>query len=587
MRAIIPFTIALLLIASPLFARTIRIPQEYPTIQQGITAAVNGDSVLVDSGVYVETINFQGKLIVVKSLRGPAVTIIDPYIAGPVVSFSQREGRGAVIEGFTITNTDTGTHPDAVGVKCDEGSAPVIRGNIIIGNGNYWLSVGGGIIANHANPLIIGNRIAENRAVYNGAGICAMYCDDIVIRDNEILDNYCGSGYGFARGGGIFIGGSHAEVERNLIVDNVADPNFGWGGGVSVQDTGYVVIRNNTFYGNDGKTAYLDGNPMQGQLTVRFYNNVVMNTLSGGGLEVISVSSLYHDFNDYWNNLPVNLIGASAGEYDIFQDPAFVTGPRHSFYLSENSPCIDAGSFLNGLDPDGTRLDIGASPFNQRSVNVAVVPDYWPVIVQPQGLSLTAYLKNNTPSSAVFDVWVEAMLPNGQVVGPIQLREGLSFHPGQSINRRITQIVPGSAPPGNYLYIVSTGDYATQTVYHQTRMPFTKPAAGEGGGNWEDLRWEEDEEGLSIQHSAFSILYVSPNPFNASTDVSFELQSASHIKLAVYDIAGRKVAVLARGRFDSGRYNFEFEGGSLPSGIYFCRLKTDTQVQILKLALIK
>ncbi len=50
-----------------LMSQILNIPQDYPTIQDGINNAVNGDTILVDEGTYYENINFKGKSVVVAS----------------------------------------------------------------------------------------------------------------------------------------------------------------------------------------------------------------------------------------------------------------------------------------------------------------------------------------------------------------------------------------------------------------------------------------------------------------------------------------------------------------------------------------
>ena len=68
MKALFFFVISGLFLLANLRATTIHVPSQQPTIQAGINAATNFDTVLVDTGRYVENINFNGKNIVVGSL---------------------------------------------------------------------------------------------------------------------------------------------------------------------------------------------------------------------------------------------------------------------------------------------------------------------------------------------------------------------------------------------------------------------------------------------------------------------------------------------------------------------------------------
>jgi hypothetical protein len=91
-----------------LFAVTIHVPGDYPTIQAAIDAAAAGDTVLAAPGTYVENVDFLGKTVTLESGQGPGSTVIDGNQNGSVVSFLNAEGPDSVLEGFTITN-GTGT----------------------------------------------------------------------------------------------------------------------------------------------------------------------------------------------------------------------------------------------------------------------------------------------------------------------------------------------------------------------------------------------------------------------------------------------------------------------------------------------
>ena len=78
-----------------------------------------------------------------------------------------------------------------------------------------------------------------------------------------------------------------------------------------------------------------------------------------------------------------------------------------------------------------------------------------------------------------------------------------------------------------------------------------------------------------------------PNPFNPSTTISFSLPQTQQVKLAVFDITGRQVAVLADEQYQAGEHRVMFDGAELPSGIYFARLSAGTVDLTQKLMLIR
>ncbi|MDD5087502.1 MAG: choice-of-anchor D domain-containing protein [bacterium] len=78
-----------------------------------------------------------------------------------------------------------------------------------------------------------------------------------------------------------------------------------------------------------------------------------------------------------------------------------------------------------------------------------------------------------------------------------------------------------------------------------------------------------------------------PNPFNFSTTVSFSLPRNTPARLAVHDVLGREVRVLADENFAPGEHRILFDGSDLPSGIYFTRLQSGEFVAAQKLLLLK
>ena len=77
-----------------------------------------------------------------------------------------------------------------------------------------------------------------------------------------------------------------------------------------------------------------------------------------------------------------------------------------------------------------------------------------------------------------------------------------------------------------------------------------------------------------------------PNPFNPSTEISFFLPQAEHIRLTVYDIAGRQIAVLVDAQTPAGWHSARFDGSKLPSGIYLYRLEAGANTMTRRMLLL-
>jgi Secretion system C-terminal sorting domain/Glycosyl hydrolases family 18 len=86
---------------------------------------------------------------------------------------------------------------------------------------------------------------------------------------------------------------------------------------------------------------------------------------------------------------------------------------------------------------------------------------------------------------------------------------------------------------------------------------------------------------------SFSLMQNYPNPFNPTTTISYELSTNSFVTLEVYDILGREVATLAKGRENAGSHSVTFDGSRLPSGVYFYRLQAGTFSDTKKLVIVK
>jgi parallel beta-helix repeat protein len=478
------FALALVVFANlPVLATIINIPGDYATIQEGIDAAVNGDTVLVQPGTYAENVNFSGHDIVLGSLfltTGDTTyveqTIIDGDSSGSVITFESGEESTAIITGFTIQNGHSmdggGIHcfssnpticnnivngnsaeSDGGGIYCDD-SDPVIFSNMISGNTIYD-GAGGGIYCwNGSSPAIYGNTISGNSAD-DGGGICCYLNSDPIISGNIIRFNSAASG---GHGGGVYCHDSNPTIINNIIYNNVATSWLeGFGGGICCDNTAGIVINNTlslNFARYGGGMAIIDGayptiaNTILWGDTAPFYPEIIVDDISWPTI-------IYCDVQGGWE-----------GEGNIDTDPLFrypESGDFHLMFIlcgdTLDSPCIDAG------DPDildslldcswglGTILsDMGAFGGGD-SVQVGI-DDYLNLI--PKRLDLMQNYPNPFNASTV----IRYSLPSASDVT-------ISIY--DILGRRVETLVQGEQPAGYHRIVWDASDLSSGIYFYRIK----------------------------------------------------------------------------------------------------------------------
>ncbi|NOY60891.1 MAG: T9SS type A sorting domain-containing protein, partial [Calditrichaeota bacterium] len=83
-----------------------------------------------------------------------------------------------------------------------------------------------------------------------------------------------------------------------------------------------------------------------------------------------------------------------------------------------------------------------------------------------------------------------------------------------------------------------------------------------------------------------------PNPFNPTTNITFELPKAMHVRLVIYNLNGQLISALVDGELNAGYHTASWNGldqtgRQMPSGVYYYQLCTKNCVETRKLLLMK
>ncbi len=143
----------------------------------------------------------------------------------------------------------------------------------------------------------------------------------------------------------------------------------------------------------------------------------------------------------------------------------------------------------------------------------------------------------------------------------------------------------GATCPGSVYYyrVVAYKDYTDPAGTLKTSSVVVKYPPDGGGGNAAQSMVSLSDQVIGLQtdsvatHTEASLHGAYPNPFNPITTVRFSLAEAGPVRLRVYDVLGRRVAVLADSDMVAGAHSVKFEAAHLPSGMYLLRMETARQ----------
>jgi len=227
------------------------------------------------------------------------------------------------------------------------------------------------------------------------------------------------------------------------------------------------------------------------------------------------------------------------------------------------------------------------------TISLSLTPYHTPIVIASGGgeFAYNLAVVNNSDSLMTCDLWVNVEVPGGfqfTILGPVL---GLTLGAGDTIECDRTVFVPGRARAGEYMCWSYIGTYPW-TVIDTDAFSFVK--AGAEGICESSEGWISAGEPLPGE-AAFTekgvpkecvLLGISPNPFNQSTVVSYQLPIDSWVDLRIYDITGREAAKLVDEMMPAGIHRAVFEAEGLSSGVYFVRLAADGGWQMVRKSVV-
>ena len=348
MRSLVTSILTITLVGFSL-AATINVPADFATIQEGINAASNGDTVRVATGTYYENLDFGAKDVILISAEGADSTIIDGSLNGPVVLIAGGQSSSAELNGFTIqhgTGVPSVNTPEAFfagGVCVRYDSNPTLR-NLIVQNNKVagTGSSGGGLgVSSGSQPLIEDVIVRDNEAYYGG-GIFVFFSQP-TFKNITVYDNHA-----ISSAGGVGIQTSEVSFHNSVFYGNQAEE---YAGAIWAYDKSTVLVNRSTIYGNS-TTKYTGGGIFSlAQNKVHVLNSIFWGNVPDQIASYVSAAYGPGSIGVAYSDIQHGLLQLALAKSDTLlfytnnedMTPCFTDVGSKDFHLLDTSPCIDTG----------------------------------------------------------------------------------------------------------------------------------------------------------------------------------------------------------------------------------------------------
>jgi hypothetical protein len=401
------------------------------------------------------------------------------------------------------------TNAGSHGLYIMHGSNNVVRGNYVQGSGKYGIHI-------------------YDEEKYDTHA----FIKNLLVENNTVVGSETRAGIIISAGESNSLA---IDIDGVTVRNNIVMKTAGGGDGITIRLYGKVRnvhIYNNVIYSNADNGISINAEDVD---SVDIKNNILC---SNGGQQIAvssKMSALVISNNLYFQP---SLAGSGITDgHPLSGDPLFVDAANGNFHLRSNSPAIDAGINV-GMPYAGSAPDLGAFEYDQSS-------------------SLQLNFFKATPRGESIELQWQLAFVSSFVGFEVEKRTENNEY------ARIAFIQNSGESETASVYSYSDDQVTAGTAYYRLKILKT-----DGTFDYSS----EIQITFSVPES-ISLLQNFPNPFNPTTEISYNLPEAAEIDLTVYDILGNHIKTLVHERQSAGLKTVQWTGQdeddrSVSSGVY-------------------